>query len=748
MAHPSSDAEEAGGLSDEDGQFDEYDVVEEEAEEEEEDDEEEEEEEEEAEAEEDIFGEELEEGEEEEAEAEAGAEVEAEAEPEAEAESDEAPGEESDTEASSEDGSASGGSAEDGRRGTRSGGTGKLRTKDDRAPARDQAEVEDTSYLLSPTYKRRSLFHTSFDNVRSYTIDPICAIPHPAATHSLAASLCMTHLLTGSDDGFIRDYDFFAGCNGKSLLTAPQRHHCGLGDGVMKGGVLNCWWENVDVIPEGTEPEIRPVSPVYSMVLQADALWGISGTKTGHLNLFTVRHDPGRIHHVLPGHRGPISGLALQGDEKAVFSAGWDGEAQQWDLNTGQSVRKFPYQGSQLTAIAVRPITSEHGSSQWQDSSRISVSVRPEAAARSVDTSTTDTLSDQAANLALGLGLDAQPGISYMSGTTLSDGMASFPPTQMSSVEPTNIELPSTEVEMDATGESDDGYDPLFDDDADGEGDMDTSQPPAQPAPAPPAPPPPASAPAPAPVPLAVPNAINNQNYSFSFTAPFGQQDQFSNGNGNGSGAQPQSLSVPQSSRYELPLLDPVTYASYSRDILLTACIDGQVVLWDRRAPAVSQGRPGVGRLELGERCPPWCVSACWSSNGAQVYAGRRNGTIDVWDTRKMGTGYLGTPTLLRSLRNPPSSGAVSCVASFPDGHHLACASQDNIRLWDINDAGPETGRSRAVVPFKIIAGHHGGIISQMLIDATSKFMITASGNRGWFGETTRTILVHEIRPS
>lgn len=49
--------------------------------------------------------------------------------------------------------------------------------------------------------------------------------------------------------------------------------------------------------------------------------------QTGYINLFTVRHQPGQLQHVLPGHRGPVSALALDYDEKSVFSAGWDGEA-------------------------------------------------------------------------------------------------------------------------------------------------------------------------------------------------------------------------------------------------------------------------------------------------------------------------------------------------------------------------------------------------------------------------------------
>jgi transcriptional activator SPT8 len=143
----------------------------------------------------------------------------------------------------------------------------------------------------SPAALRRALFTTlNTPPHKSYSIDPICAFPHPIATHSLAASRCMTHLLTGSDDGYVRDYDFYASCNGKVLLTAPQRQHCGLGEGVMKGGVVRMWWENPsgeggaggaggDVTPGPTGPlEGGAPSPVYCMAVHSDAMWGLSGT--------------------------------------------------------------------------------------------------------------------------------------------------------------------------------------------------------------------------------------------------------------------------------------------------------------------------------------------------------------------------------------------------------------------------------------------------------------------------------------
>ena len=68
-----------------------------------------------------------------------------------------------------------------------------------------------------------------------------------------------------------------------------------------------------------------------------------------------------------------------------------------------------------------------------------------------------------------------------------------------------------------------------------------------------------------------------------------------------------------------------------------------------------------------------FAIQACWSADGGQVYAGRRNCSVDVWDTRQFGrVSVTGVPRLLKTLRNPMSSGAVSCVAAFPDGRHIA----------------------------------------------------------------------------
>ncbi len=78
----------------------------------------------------------------------------------------------------------------------------------------------------------------------------------------------------------------------------------------------------------------------------------------------------------------------------------------------------------------------------------------------------------------------------------------------------------------------------------------------------------------------------------------------------------PASLAVPSAKALPMaapapknapPILDASSYAKFSHDIIMTAAMDGQVVLWDCRAP--SGAGYGVGRLWMGEKTPPLCLS-------------------------------------------------------------------------------------------------------------------------------------------
>ncbi|KAI0362130.1 WD40 repeat-like protein [Trametes cingulata] len=505
----------------------------------------------------------------------------------------------------------------------------------------------------SPAQLRRLKILSGIRWPRSFTVEAICAIPHPCATHALASSLCMTHLITGSDDGYIRDYDLFAAVNGKVFLTAPQRQHCGVIEGIMKAGQIRCWWENAipTMNPDGTVADTT-LEPVYSLAMHSDALWALAGSDQGHISLFTVRHSPGRLCYVMNGHKGPVSSLALQHDEKGFFSAGWDGEALHWDLNTGQSVRRFSAHGAQLAVVAVRPLNTTTVQSQWG---------------------------------------------SVMPGSEFTVPMRGDQP---NTYDPSSQQANGRAPKQEDDARSDTSYDPLFDEpDADGTGDTKPSYNP--------------------------------------FSNPAGPGHQQQNGQNLGRGA-----IAPKGAP---PILDPSTYASFSPDLLMTAHVDGQVILWDRRVQTPGKG---VGRLWMSEKTPPWCMSACWSADGSQIYVGRRNGAVEIYDVRQTGSSAYGTPRIWKTLRNPASSGVVSCVVAFPDSRHLACASTDNIRLWNVAEAGePDSqGKMKSGVQFKIIPGHHGGFVSQMLVDPAARFLVSASSNRGWHGEYTKTVFVHEIK--
>lgn len=126
-----------------------------------------------------------------------------------------------------------------------------------------------------------------------------------------------------------------------------------------------------------------------------------------------------------------------------------------------------------------------------------------------------------------------------------------------------------------------DEYDPLFDEPvAEGEPDPQIAFP--QPDQKPPGPPLPA---------LAMPGSESAPTFWPGSQA-------FTSGN-----SAPRSILTPKNMP---PVLDPHAYVMYSSDLLLTASIDGQVILWDRRVN--STGR-GVGRLWLNEKTPPWCMS-------------------------------------------------------------------------------------------------------------------------------------------
>lgn len=173
-----------------------------------------------------------------------------------------------------------------------------------------------------------------------------------------------------------------------------------------------------------------------------------------------------------------------------------------------------------------------------------------------------------------------------------------------------------------------------------------------------------------------------------------------------------------------------------SDDIFLSSSIDGTINIWDGRIG--SKGNC-VEKIPVGNNTPPWCTSATWSIDGDSIFVGRRNSTIEEYDIRY--------PTKIQKLlKFPHVSGAVSCVRTLPNKNYLVCGCQDNIRLYDLRLYEPgSTSKKNSKIPFTIVPGHNGGILSDMYIDPTCRFMVSASGNRGWQGKSSDYVYIYEF---
>jgi len=162
-------------------------------------------------------------------------------------------------------------------------------------------------------------------------------------------------------------------------------------------------------------------------------------------------------------------------------------------------------------------------------------------------------------------------------------------------------------------------------------------------------------------------------------------------------------------------------------------------------------------------------LQACWNVDGSKIYVGRRNCTFDEFD--------IADSSMMRSIKLPNGSGAVYNILVMPNNSTVLCASFDNIRLYDLksgeyslNSTGHTPIRSNSLlkpeqsisvtrkrtlsnldldpsgpplVPFTIVPGHHGGVISGMTLDPTGRFLVSCAGNRGWEGGSNNNVFMY-----
>ncbi|KAA1099511.1 Transcription factor spt8 [Puccinia graminis f. sp. tritici] len=635
-------------------------------------------------------------------------------------------------------------------------------------PSADQStrlDLNSSGSALPNTYRQQIL--QRYQNVsqprkfqRAPIIDPLVFIPHGCPVHALAIPPCGSHLFSGGQDGFVRRIAIHESVTGSALenLTMKQGGHVPLieKDTDKTTIFLTGYWENEDhkslLDPSQPTPPLKwgpksvgnatQVSPVYSLAIHNEELWGLSGTESGNINLFTIRHDEGHIRHVFKAANPPsvvpltsssdvrghkpgsvISSLALNSDQNVAFSGGWDGIG--WDLNTGQVVNKFIAHASQISTVSLRPDSQipiydtkfeENLLEREEEERRIDRS--EQANDQELKKKNKDDDEDTEMKTVESVEVSQAPSQEIV---------------QEKTVEPTASSSPDRPLASDIVGDEDSEEDGSLFGGADNSGSEGEGSPEAS-------------------VPLATLNPERAK------------------GGGNGGG-----LILPTASGSEKPvptkpaappLILPTVATSKPRnvvpvkpvlpatnltqvpsvldsslpvindDVLMTSGIDGQVYLWDRRVSG-SGSHGYVRKLDLPKSTSPWTASASWSIDGRSVFVGRRNHSVDLYDLRflRPSSPIFNPDAIQRSIKLPPSSGPVSCVKPWPDGNHLLCASFDNLRLYNLNaDLHPtslssvrKSTHQPPKIPFKIIPGHSSGVVSQMC-QTISKLDISQPG--------------------
>ncbi|KAF2272379.1 WD40 repeat-like protein [Westerdykella ornata] len=537
-----------------------------------------------------------------------------------------------------------------------------------------------------------------------YDIVPTIAAPHSTSINAITATPDMRWVFSGGADGYIRKFNWVDTVNGKLALTVNQRHP--FVDSVTKAGVLLSYWENEDNAERNGLEDAVSLSPVYSLAVHHQALWLLSGTESGGINLQSVRHQEGHRITTLRKHTSAVSVLTLSQDEQSVLSGSWDKTINDWDLNTGQVKRKFETSGSQISAIEQRPLSTLPIPQDTETLPLPNGTFSSNNAARPV---ANGSLTNGAASL-------ARP--SQAGNEALNEDAAGSP---VDSLFGDNASLfgddkdPSGGPSALAPFGEDDEDDfsraiasEVQRADANSHADLDMMD---------------AGGPVQAPEP--------ESGAGQTDAATNAQPDAMLNGN---SAVDAVANGLPHSEEITTVFRDngaaQAEQPSSSETTFMDASIDGTIRIWDRR-----QQNP-IARIVPPRSTPPWCMNACWSPDGNFIYAGRRNATVDEYSLHKS----LREPR--RTFKFPGVSGAVSAVRAMPNAKHLVCASHDILRLYDLREQ--DSSRTSAV-PYLIIPGHRTGVVSQLYLDPTCSYMISTGGNRGWEGTNTEVLLGYEI---
>jgi len=479
---------------------------------------------------------------------------------------------------------------------------------------------------------------------QAYDIVPTMAAPQSTSINAVAVTPDMHWVFSGGTDGYVRMYNWMDTVNGKVPLTVAQKHP--FVDSVMKAGSLVTYWENEEptVRTPPSADEGKWTSPVYSLAVQHQAAWLLSGLESGGINLQTCRHQAGTRITTLKEHTSAVSVLTLSQDETSLLSGSWDKTIHDWDLNTGKVRRSFRGAGGQISAIEVRPMSdlpvpevvdslpeptngtfSSNNDAPFTNGDMMNGYDNKDGEEDAMGSPTGSLFGEDHGSL---FGEETGNG-----GGGASDNVFGDDDDELTRA------LTSEMQEDDAPGETDA--------EMTGMGSGGPVQPPGDAAG------------------TQVPNADGA-----AASSPKPTEDQV-NGQSPKDGSKPASPLTNGLPHSDEPLTAPPTNEEeksasdlppQSESTFLDASQDGTLRIWDRRmqspiATIVPQGGT-----------PPWCTGACWSPDGNFIYAGRRNCSVDEYSIHHLGSKRSEAN---RNFKFQAGSGPVYAVRAMPNKRHL-----------------------------------------------------------------------------
>ena len=390
----------------------------------------------------------------------------------------------------------------------------------------------------------------------------------------------------------------------------------------------NCYETSIHGIGKPID-DAASISAVYSLAVQHQALWLLSGLESGGINLQSVRHDEGKRITTLRGHTSAVSVLTLAGDQQSVLSGSWDKTVLDWDLNTGKTIRVYEASSGQIAALETRPSSNleipQSSVDNFKTNQGVSVDRDEKISGKGFDMgddllkTEIDTMNSVDApgedansppdslfggNDADSLFGDGAPGAVFGEeesefSKAIMNGIADEPPMESQSKSEgidTDIVMADAAKKDPSPTAQEDKAQPLTEDRD---------------------------------------NVMERSGEDFTESKETGNL----------------SSQVQSSETDETP-------TSFPETTFLAASHDGSIRIWDKR-----QREPVARLMPFG--VPPWATHATWSQCGDFIYVGRRNGSIDEYSVR------AGLHKPARNFKLPNNSGAVSAVRPMPNGRHL-----------------------------------------------------------------------------